>query len=394
MKKNTLSLLFSLSLIFFFLSLAWGAEPFKVGLIASLTGKTSYAGTHMKIGAEIAVSEINARGGINGHPIELFIENDDSQGSKSPAAAYKLIYQDKVLLIVGPTTSDGNFSVQKITDEAKIVQLATSGSSPRLTALKQKWFFRLALSTDYQMKTMIDYLIKKLGMKRIALMVQQSEMAKGAELAVLSELKKNGLSPVIQEKFQATDSDFSAQLIRIKNATPQALALLGDSPKCAQVAQQARSLGLMAQFFGGTTLGAGDFIQLGGKAVEGTIVSVGFYEDDPDPDVQALNRKVRERSKEKAAYHTSAQTYDAFYILEKYLKNTKLSYNYNDPQSLARDREVIWSALTKVKNYEGVSGTINFGPEATPEDRDGIKETILLQVNNGAFVKIWPLKRK
>ncbi len=373
---------------------AQAAEPFKIGLVTSLTGKTSYAGVHMKIGADIATEEINKAGGINGHPVEVIVENDDSQGSKSASAAYKLIYQDKVMLIVGPTTSDGNFSTQKITDEGKIAQLATSGSSPRLTENNQKWFFRLALSTHYQMTSMTNYLVNRLGMKRIALMTQQSEMAKGAEDALLDDMKKYGLKPVSQERFQATDVDFSAQLIRIKNTNPQALALLGDSPKCAQIAQQARSLGINAQFFGGTTLGAGDFIQLGGKAVEGTIISVGYYESNPDPDIQALNKKVREKSKEKAAYHTTAQTYDALYILQKYLKDAKLSYKYNDAASLAKDRETIWKALTQVKNYDGVSGMISFGPNATPQDRDGIKETLLLQVKNGDFVKIWPEKKK
>ena len=370
------------------------AEPFKVGLVTSMSGKTSYAGTHMKIGADIAVEELNKVGGINGHPVELLVENDDSQGSKSASAAYKLIYQDKVMLIVGPTTSDGNFSTQKITDEAKIPQVATSGSSPRLTENNQKYFFRLALSTNYQMTTMTDYLINKLGMKKFALLTQQTEMAKGAEEALLSDLKRKGLTPVLQEKFQSPDVDFSAQLIRIKNAGPQAIALLGDSPKAAQIAQQARSLGIAAQFFGGTTLGAGDYIQLGGKAVDGTIISVGYYESSPDADIQALNKKVREKSREKAAYHTTAQTYDALYILQKYLKDAKLSYKYNDAASLAKDREAIWKALTTVKNYDGVSGLINFGPNATPQDRDGIKDTLLLQVKNGEFVKIWPEKKK
>lgn len=364
--------------------------PFKVGLVASLTGKTSYAGTHMKIGAQIAVDEINKAGGIDGHPIDLIIENDDSQGSKSASAAYKLIHQDKVMLIVGPTTSAGNFSVQKITEENGIPQVATSGSSPRLTSEGQKWFFRLALSTLYQMTTMTDYLVKKLSIKKIAIITQQDEMAKGAEEALLNDMKRLSLTPLISEKFQATDSDFSAQLIRIKNANPEALALLGDSPKCAQIAQQARSLGLNARFFGGTTLGAGDFIQLGAKAVEGTIVSAGYYESSTDPKIQALNKKVREKSSEKSAYHTTAQTFDAFYILQKYLKNAKLSCNYDDSKSLTKDRETIWKALTQVKNYDGVSGNISFGPNATPHDRDGIKETLLLQVKNGDFVQIWP----
>ena len=368
--------------------------PFKVGLIAALTGKTSYAGTHMKIGAQIAVDEINKAGGIDGHPVELIVENDDSQGSKSASAAFKLIHQDKVMLIIGPTTSEGNFATQKITEENDIVQLATSGSSPRLTSEGQKWFFRLALSTRYQMTKMASYLVNTLVMNKIGLMTQQEEMAKGAEGTLLSDLKAMNITPVIQEKFQATDVDFSAQLIRIKNAAPQALALLGDSPKCAQIAQQARSLGLNVQFFGGTTLGAGDFIQLGGKAVEGTIVSVGFNEESPDPQIQALNKKVREKSTQKAAYHTTAQTYDAFYILQKYLRNAKLSFNYNDAKNLAKDREIIRNALTQVKNYAGVSGGITFGPNPTPQDRDGIKETILLQVKGGRFVQIWPQKKK
>ncbi len=386
--------------IILFLAMAIGpltvsaAEPFKVGLVTSLSGKTSYAGVHMKIGAEIAVEELNKAGGINGHQVQLITENDDSQGSKSASAAYKLIFQDKVMLIVGPTTSDGNFSTQKITDEAKIVQLATSGSSPRLTSENKKWFFRLALSTVYQMSTMTNYLANKLGVKRMAIMTQQTEMAKGAEDALLADVKKYGITPLIQEKFQSTDADFSAQLIRIKNANPQAVALLGDSPKCAQIAQQARSLGINAQFFGGTTLGASDYIQLGGKAVEGTIISVGYYESSPEADIQALNKKVREKSKEKAAYHTTAQTYDALYILQKYLNAANLSYKYDDAPSLARDRESIWKVLTQVKNYDGVSGSISFGPNATPQDRDGIKDTLLLQVKNGEFAKIWPEKKK
>jgi branched-chain amino acid transport system substrate-binding protein len=368
--------------------------PFKVGLISALTGKTSYAGVHMKIGAQLALDEINKAGGINGHPIELIIENDDSQGSKSASAAYKLIHQDKVMLIMGPTTSEGNFATQKITEENEIVQLATSGSSPRLTSEGQKWFFRLALSTAYQMTKMADYLVHALNMNKIGLMTQQEEMAKGAETTLLADLKKMNITPVIQEKFQATDVDFAAQLIRIKNANPQAVALLGDSPKCAQIAQQAKSLGLNVQFFGGTTLGAGDFIQLGGKAVEGTIVSVGFNEESPNPKIHELNKKVREKSSEKAAYHTTAQTYDALYILQKYLKDSKLSFNYNDDKSLARDREAIKTALTQVKGYDGVSGTVSFGPNATPEDRDGIKDTILLQVREGKFVQIWPAEKK
>jgi len=107
-----------------------------------------------------------------------------------------------------------------------------------------------------------------------------------------------------------------------------------------------------------------------------------------------LNKKVREKSTEKAAYHTTAQTYDAFYILQKYLKNAKLSFNYNDGKSLAKDREIIRNALTQVKNYDGVSGDVTFGPNPTPQDRDGIKETILLQVKDGKFVQIWPQKKK
>lgn len=211
--------------------------PFKVGLIAALTGKTSYAGTHMKIGAQIAVGEINKAGGIDGHPIELIIENDDSQGSKSASAAFKLIHQDKVMLIIGPTTSEGNFATQKITEENDIVQLATSGSSPRLTSEGQKWFFRLALSTRYQMTKMAFYLVNTLGMKKIGLMTQQEEMAKGAEGTLLSDLKAMNITPVIQEKFQATERRFRSAADQNKECRASGLGPAGRfsevCPDCA-----------------------------------------------------------------------------------------------------------------------------------------------------------------
>ena len=390
MKKTGLIVWVLLGSVLLLPPLTWGQTSFKVGFLTSLTGDTAFAGIQMRQGAEIAAEEINEAGGINGSRVQLIIENDDSQASKAASAVYKLVYQDKVMVVIGATASSPSYAAQKITEEAKVVQIAPSGSSPSLTTEGKNWFFRASLSSLYQMSDMTKYHFDKLGIKKFAVIAEQDAMAKGAEERLLAELQKLGLTPVAREKFQPTDMDFTAQLIRIKSTDPEALALFGQAPKCAQVAQQARNLGIKARFFGGTTLGTREFIELGGPAVDKMVISFAFNEDSSDPMIQDFKKKMLKKFNESMVHFTAPQAYDTLYMLKTHLKDYKLSTNYNDAKSLTEDRRKIWEAMTKVKNYKGVGATYSFGARPTAEDRDGIQQTLLFQVQNGKFVQIWP----
>jgi branched-chain amino acid transport system substrate-binding protein len=351
-------------------------------MIYSGTGSGAHTGIYAMRGVELAVEQINAQGGIHGKKIEVVYENDDTSTEKSVTAAKKLVYGDKVLAIIGPEMSSCIFAVQKVTEEAKIPVLSPTGSSPKLTAHKQAWYFRNSIAATYQTLDLVKY-IKDQGIKRLALLVDWGRTADQVK-RFEGDAKKMGLNIAIMEKFQTGDTSFMAQLLKIKGENPDGLVLFAMPTGGSAAAIQARDLGINVPLFGIIALCYKEYIEMGGKAVEGTVGPSTFVPDNPDPHVQKFNEQF------KAKYdvlpdHAAAHAYDAANILAKVLKEVKIE---NKPGTLAIDREKIRDGLTTIKNHLGVSAPINYGPTPTPKDRDGMKKAMLVQVKGGKWVII------
>jgi branched-chain amino acid transport system substrate-binding protein len=127
-----------------------------------------------------------------------------------------------------------------------------------------------------------------------------------------------------------------------------------------------------------------EYIEMGGKAVEGTVVPTTFIPDNPDPAVQKFNDRFKAKSN-GLPDHAAAHSYDATMILAEVLKKVKLD---NKPESLAADRQKIRDGFATIKNYRGVSASISYGPTPTAADRDGMKSLMLVQVKGGKWVII------
>lgn len=374
------SLLFLIGWSNSFTQAAAKKDPIKIGVVYSSSGSQAHVGLQESNVINMVVDEVNAQGGINGHPLKAILENDDTQTEKSVSAAKKLVYSNEVHVLMGANTSSAIKAIQQqVTEAQKIPYISMVGSDPALTQKGQQWYFRNSLSADYQTGSIIDYAVKEQGLKRFALIFDAASASDQAK-AFEAGLNKAGFTLVAKEQFKTGDTSYNSQLLKIKQAQPDALVTVGVAPEAAGIAKQVRDMGLDVKILGLVAIVYDEYITLGGSAVEGTIAASSFRSDNPDQDVQAFVKKYKDKFKE-APDHAAAQTYDAIHVLVKALQNTKLKLN---KKSLSSDRLQIRDALTKINNYDGVVGLLSYGPN----DRDAYEKTLVVEVKNNKWTVV------
>lgn len=349
-------------------------SPVKIGVIYSVSGASTSVGVEEKRSADLAAEEINAAGGISGHPVSLIYENDDSNSEKAVAAAKKLAYNDQVDAIIGPITSSGIAAAKSVTESAKVPELSITGSSPSLTANNPQWYFRNALSSAFQTKKMVKYCVETLGYKKFAILYDAAR-ATDQYQGFAKDLADANIKPVAVEKFQTGDTSFNAQLLKIKAAQPDALLVLGMITESASAAKQARDLGIQSRVLGVVALAYDDYIKLAGSASEGTIACTTFLSSNPNPKTQEFVKKYQAKYNELPD-HSAAQTYDAMNLIAQAVANGKLSFT-----DTAADRQKIRDELLKVNNYQGVASPITYGQGV----RDAYTNPMLVEVKNGKW---------
>jgi branched-chain amino acid transport system substrate-binding protein len=355
----------------------YSADPeIKVGVIVSSTGNLITQGKNLQNAATLAVDEINRAGGVNGKKIKLIFENDQSDSGKTQAAAKKLIYEDKVLAILGPCGSPQIYAAQQVTEPEKFVLISHVGSSPKLTKEGQKYYFRNSISAEYQTIDLVRYASEKLGYKQFGLAYDPGRTKSDSE-TFIKDLKGLGLKPVAVVEFQTADVSFGPQLLKLKAARPDAIMVLALGHQMAAFARQAREVGVEARLMGITVIAYDEYIQLAGRTAEGTLAPATFSMAmaTDDPKVEKFIKSYKARSNENPE-HSSAQAYDAVYVLAGAMKGLSLK-----PEDLSRDRQAIRDNLEKVRDYQGIAGIITYGPG----DHDGYAHPRIIEVKGGEW---------
>lgn len=358
-------------------------KPFRIGFIYSATGGQAESGIQGMQAAKLVMEQVNNAGGINGHPLEILFENDDTETEKSVAAAKKFAYNDKVLAIVGPQSSSAIFAVQQVTEEARVPHITFTGSSPKLTAEGQQWYFRNTITAEYQGQTLVDYIVKEKGYRRIGMIVDWGRTSDQAK-AVQQLITDAGAQVVALEKFEIGDVSFMSQVLNVKKANPQALILFATPKEGAAITVQAKNSGLNVPLFGIVSLAHHDFIKMAGQAAEGFVATSVFLDTNPDPKVRSFVEAYQAKYK-LAPDSAAARAYDAMNVLVEALKRADLQ---NTDASLEQDRALLRDSLASIKDFQGVAGIISYGPNPTPPDRDGIKKSLLVEVKGGKWVPI------
>jgi branched-chain amino acid transport system substrate-binding protein len=202
---------------------AQAAETYKIGAVFSITGPASFLGEPEKKTAEMIVEEINKKGGINGHPVELVIYDDESDATKCNLAVKKLIKKDEVPVIIGPSTSGTSMAVVGVAEEAQVPLISCAASYKIVTPIEsRKWVFKVAGSDSHVVERLFDYMKKK-SIEKIAIMSASDGFGASGREELVRLAPANGMTVVADERYGPQDTDLSAQLTKIRSAQPQAI---------------------------------------------------------------------------------------------------------------------------------------------------------------------------
>ena len=364
------------------LGAAFGAlaqQTYKVGSVLSMTGPAAFLGEDMKAGMELALDEINAKGGVNGKKIEWFFYDAESQTQKGLSATRRLLTQDKVEMIVGGGNMSGMaIAMLQLTEKAAVPFISTEGSMQIVTPVAERpWTFKSTVDDDQAVERLADYFNKK-GIKKVAMLADSSGFGQSAVEQWKKVAPARGLD-VVYESFNPSDTDMAPQLNKLKAAGVQAIVCWTVTPAGVVAMKQAKTLGLGdIPFIHSYGFVDKRYMDLAGDAAKDVLlVSVKFPvgEDLPDTDpakarILALNKNFEARFKRRPNQF-AAQTYDAIYLAKQALEKG------------GSDKDKVRDALRGIRNYNGVGGTFNFSP--TQHSGLSKSDLVLLKYQDGRF---------
>jgi len=377
LKKSLPMLLFAaLSLVFTAcekkdLSNRSGANVIKIGFLGALTGDVAMFGAPSLNGMKLAVDEINSSGGVLGKRLEIV--EADNRGDKQEGAAVtqKMIGRDGVVAIVGDPTTGITKVAAPIAQRSRVVLISGGATGPGVVEVGD-YIFRDTLLDSVAIPTCIEYFANDLGFKKVAMITSDNnDYSVGLSNTFRQAASRiKAISIVADEKIKDGDKDFSAQITTIKGTTPDVIFFSGYYTEGALIMKEARKQGVRVVMFGGDGLFSPKFIELGGTAVEGSMVALGFSPEHSGPETTRFVNGFRAKYNGEIPGVFAAQAYDAVFILADAMKRAKSS-----------DPTVFRSALAQTKNFRGASGTITFRA-----NREPIKTPLsLLEVKDGKF---------
>ena len=342
------------------------SEEISIGVALSITGRLdSSFGGPMGQGFELALEEIN-NSQLGDRRIQLIIENDRSTVEGAVAAYNKLIYQDSVPVILGPATSSQTEAAFPIAQENGVVALSPTSAARGLSAIGD-FVFRAALTTDVLIPSGIDTTSAKLGYKKAATMYDETDVfSTDSDEAVREALAANGVEVLITETFQGGDTDFSAQLTRIKEANPDVIFVSSLSPEKPGILTQGRQLGIPDSVpFVIRTLTIAD-VQATGDAAEGAITFVGWASTADAPGNQAFVQNYSAKYGVEPNNY-AARSYAALNILAQAIANAQ-----------STDSTAIRDAMANITDFDTIFGKFSFDAVG-----DAVYNPKVLIVENG-----------
>ena len=281
-----------------------------VGFAGPITGPRAWSGQQFQRGAEQAVADINAAGGVLGHSLKLIVGDDSSDSLQARAVANKLV-ADGVALVVGHRASDMTKAAAGIYAAAKIIQITPSSTNPGLTEVGIKSFFRVTGRDDIQGVLAGNYLKKYWGDKSIGIIHDRSSYGYGLANYTKKRLNDEGIHEVMFEEFTPGKLDYGDLIDEIRRQKIDVLYIGGYSAESALIVRQARDAQMDFQLVSGDALHNSDFWLIAGKA---GIASVFTFDIDPRsrPEAKALVQRFRADDYEPEGY--TLHTYAAMQI--------------------------------------------------------------------------------
>lgn len=333
------------------------AGTIKIGGLFAVTGPASFLGEPEKKTLEMLVKNANAKGGINGTKLEAIIYDTAGDATKAVNLATKLIKDDKVSVIIGPSTTGESMAVIPVVEKAKI-PLVSCAAGIKITEPVKQWVFKTPANDHIAAEKILNYMSSKKQKSFALLTVTDGFGASGRE-QIKALAKQKGFYLVADEVYGPKDTDMTAQLTKIRSSKAEAIICWGTNPGPAVVTKNVKQLGIKIPLYMSHGVASKKYIELAGAAnAEGVMLPAGklaVYDALPKNDPQ--QKLLKEYDQEyKKTFGIEASTfggyaYDGFLLVTTAMKNSGVS------------PEQIRSGIEKTKKLVSVSGIFNMSPK-------------------------------
>ena len=355
------------------------ADKYYIGGIGPTTGATAIYGTAVKNGAQIAVDEINAAGGINGKQIEYRFEDDQNDAEKA-VNAYNTLKDWGMQMLVGTTTTAPCIAVAGKTASDNVFQITPSASSPSVLSSGNGNVFQVCFTDPNQGIASAQYIAENRLATKIGIIYDSSDVySSGIEEKFEAEAKTQGLNIVSKAAFTAdSKTDFGTQLQKAKDAGADLLFLPIYYQEASIILKQADTMGYKPKFFGVDGMdGILTVENFDTKLAEDVMLLTPFAADAKDKTVQNFVKTYKEKYKD-TPNQFAADSYDAVYALKAAIEESKATTD----MSASDMCDALKGAMTKIK-MQGLTGgedglTWNESGEVTKSPKAVI-------IKNGAY---------
>ncbi|HEX6959686.1 MAG TPA: branched-chain amino acid ABC transporter substrate-binding protein [Ferrovibrio sp.] len=249
----------------------------KIAIHGPITGQYATFGEQMKRGAEMAVADLNAKGGVNGQKIQLIV-GDDACDPKQAVAIANRAAQEKVAAVIGHFCSGSSIPASDVYKEENIIQISPASTNPTFTDRGYKNVFRVCGRDDQQGIIAGDYILEHYKGKKVAIVHDKSAYAKGLADETKKRINGKGMKEAMYEAINPGEKDYSALVSKMKAAGIDLIYFSGYHTEAGLIIRQAREQGLMAKMMGGDAYVTQEFWSIAGPAGNGTLMTFS-----PDP---------------------------------------------------------------------------------------------------------------
>jgi branched-chain amino acid transport system substrate-binding protein len=377
-----------------FFALAWpafgkaaGKAPYKIGVNLELTGPWAEVTKTVKEAMTMEVEKINAQGGVNGHPLELVIEDNGFDQGRAAAIMNKFARDKNILAVVGPFEDPLQATTRAIAEREGITDIIICPSNPQVRSLKQRWSFNIAQSDIVVSQKLVDLALAR-GYKTVLVFPGNWPLA----LSLADYFKKfgeeKGIKVIVSTETHApSDIDMTPQLIKLKPIIEKekvdAFYACTGGPPGPIIVKNLRALGIKTPVIGTHAFGFGFIIALGGAAMEGVEFAAGkpvvpdqLDKNDPiRPIILDFDRRMKARYGQ-GIDQIAGHAHDATWLVYDALKRSQGKVT----------RAAFRDALENTRGFKAFHGIYNY----SPMDHDGLskEDMVFIRIEGGRFKRI------
>lgn len=354
------------------------SQSIKVGVVLPLTGSEAAFGEIERNSFQIALDEINAKGGVKGKRIELIFEDDTGRPDVGRSAVEKLISQDKVSVLTGGYSSAVSIGVTALAQQKRVPFLVTTGSADEITEKGYNYVFRINQPASEYPEAVTSFLQEVVKPKTAVILYENTSFGQSSSKSFEGNLKNLGVQILLKEAYNANAVDFKPILTRVKSMNPDLIYMVSYVMDAALLMRQSKELDINPKLFvgGGAGFTLPEFRENAQAAADYVYSATLWSESVPYPGAMDYYKKYYSRYKSNTEYH-GTEAYASLYVIADALQRAR-SFNPSDIRDAL--------AATDLKTAFGPVKFVAYGKKT----QQNSLPTFMVQWQQGKLETVWP----